>query len=61
VGGGAAAKHIAPVQAPSPLCVAVLLRRSAGPAWVNFINESAMMHVFAGQVFDHYRLVLEKK
>jgi cyclopropane-fatty-acyl-phospholipid synthase len=32
-----------------------------GRAWVNFINESAMMHVFAGQVFDHYRLVLERK
>jgi cyclopropane-fatty-acyl-phospholipid synthase len=31
-----------------------------GRAWVNFINESAMMHVFAGQVFDHYRLVFEK-
>jgi len=28
---------------------------------VNFINESAMMHVFAGQVFDHYRLVFVKK
>src|SRR2546426_12234024 len=32
-----------------------------GRAWINTIKESAMMHVFAGQIFDHYRLVFEKK